>query len=75
MTRDPSWYVGMDTDTIARVKASDENLEGIIAGRRRAAKALLPASQAPADEVRENTGPLLGEKYRGPVTPPETPQP
>lgn len=48
---------GMDDDTKARVAASDANLAGIIAGRRRAARALI-APPGPAKAVRDAFKPL-----------------
>lgn len=48
---------GMDDDTVARMKASDDNLAGIIAGRRRAARALL-APPGPAAQVRAGWEPV-----------------
>lgn len=66
----PKKYAGYDDDTLARMKASDDNLRGIIQGRRRAAQALLPASQAPAQAVYDNTAALLpGEVPPAPQTP------
>ena len=56
MTVDP--YAGMDADTIARCKASDANLAGIIAGRRRATMAVLASDPAPARAVRAAWEPI-----------------
>lgn len=49
---------GMDPEDAARVRASDDNLRGIIAGRRRAARALL-APPGPAKAVKAAFQPLL----------------
>jgi hypothetical protein len=62
----PFWYAGMDADTIARAKASDNNLRGIIAGRLRAARMLLVPSRAPEFQTRDETAALLGDQYNGP---------
>lgn len=69
---------GMDDDTRARVRASDANLAGIIAGRRRAARRLL-APPGPAKAVRDAFKPLslaaedarIAGETPGPVTQPE----
>lgn len=64
-THPPEWYVGMDADTIARARANDANLQGIINGRRRAALKLVATDMGPARQVEINTAPLLGDKYQG----------
>lgn len=64
----PNRLAGYDADTLARMAASDENLRGIVAGRRRAARALIPESRQPAQEVADNTAALLpGDVPRPPA--------
>jgi hypothetical protein len=55
---------GMSADTLARDAASDANLAGIVAGRRRAAAALLVPDHAPANKVRDNWEPKRQEGDR-----------
>lgn len=57
----PSLQAGYDEDTLERMKASDDNLRGIIAGRRRAAAALMVTDQGPAQAVVDATAPLVPE--------------
>lgn len=61
----------MDDDTKARLRASDANLAGVIAGRRRAAQALLAVDQTPAQETRAGWEPLRLAKRDAPIQPDE----
>lgn len=58
MSTQPPDYTGMTDEDIARAKASDANLAGIIAGRRRAAKALLVTTRDPERQARKDFAPL-----------------
>lgn len=59
MTSTPNpMYAGLVGDDLARAKASDANLAGIVAGRRRAAQALM-APKAPLALLRARWAPVL----------------
>lgn len=75
MTGNP--LVGYDADTLARMKASDDNLAGIVAGRRRAATALLATDGTPARMTREGWAALSkpGAPLPSPLLPPAPPLP
>lgn len=61
----PADTAGMDADTLARKAASDTNLAGIVAGRRRAALALLVTDTTPELETREGWEALRQSGRRG----------
>lgn len=55
----PSPYAGYDADTRTRMAASDENLRGIVNGRRAAVRKLLATDPRPAQQVYDDTAALL----------------
>lgn len=55
----PSKYAGYSADTRTRMAASDDNLRGIIEGRRRAVRKLLVTDSRPAQQVYDDTAALL----------------
>jgi hypothetical protein len=67
-------YTGLSAEDVARAKASDANLTGIIAGRRRAAAALLTSTREPERQVRQDFAPLRPQGQADVAwTPPPTP--
>lgn len=65
-------YGGMSAEDVARCKASDANLAGIILGRRRAAAHLLARDPEPANRVRIGWEPVRqtvhgDDAYRAPA--------